>query len=99
MLIALVLICAFFAFAATGRSCRPRNLSLLSIELAITAMLALGMLLVLLPGHIDLSAGSGVGLVGGIAAVLVFERDWPAPAALLVAALLARRRSGRRWAR
>ena len=29
-----------------------------------------GMLLVILPGHIDLSAGSGVGLIGGIAAVL-----------------------------
>ncbi len=48
-----------------------RNLSLLSIELAVTATLALGMLLVLLPGQIDLSAGSGVGLAGAIAAVLI----------------------------
>ena len=38
-----------------------RNLSLLSVELAVTAVLALGMLVVLLPGQIDLSAGSGVG--------------------------------------
>ena len=36
------------------------------------ATLAMGMLLVILPGHIDLSAGSGVGLIGGIAAVLPF---------------------------
>jgi D-xylose transport system permease protein len=59
-----------------------RNLSLLSIELSVTATLALGMLLVLLPGMIDLSVGSGVGLIGGIASVLVFEHHWPAPLAM-----------------
>jgi D-xylose transport system permease protein len=88
MVIALVLIGAFFAFSQPV-FLSARNVSLLSIELSVTAILALGMLLVLLPGHIDLSAGSGVGLAGGLAAVLVFDRDWPAPAALLVAAVLA----------
>jgi D-xylose transport system permease protein len=63
-----------------------RNLSLLSVELAITAVLALGMLVVLLPGQIDLSAGSGVGLAGAVAAVLVYHHDLPAPAGLLLAA-------------
>lgn len=61
-----------------------RNLSMLIIEFAITSVLALGMLLVLLPGHVDLSAGSGVGLIGGIAAVLVMRYAWPAPLALVV---------------
>jgi D-xylose transport system permease protein len=61
----------------------------LSVELAITATLALGMLLVILPGHIDLSVGSGVGLVGGIAAVLVFNHGWPAPLAFLPAIAVA----------
>jgi D-xylose transport system permease protein len=65
-----------------------RNLSMLMIELSITAILALGMLLVILPGHIDLSAGSGVGLIGGVASVLVFQHRWPAFPAL-GAALLA----------
>ncbi len=88
MLVALVAIWAFFAWQEPV-FLSARNLSLLSIELSVTAILALGMLLVLLPGHIDLSAGSGVGLAGGLAAVLVFDHDWPAPAALLVAALLA----------
>jgi D-xylose transport system permease protein len=55
---------------------------MLSIELAVTATLALGMLLVLLPGMIDLSVGSGVGLVGGIGSILVFEHHMPAPLAL-----------------
>jgi D-xylose transport system permease protein len=65
----------------------PRNLSMLMIELSVTATLAVGMLLVILPGHIDLSAGSGVGLLGGLAAVLVFHFNWPAPAAMLVSLL------------
>ena len=50
-----------------------RNLSLLSIELASSGVLALGMLLVIVPGHIDLAAGSAVGLTGGIAAMLVID--------------------------
>lgn len=60
-----------------------RNLSMLLIEFSITSVLALGMLLVILPGHIDLSAGSGVGLIGGIASVLVIKAQVPAPLALL----------------
>ena len=59
-----------------------RNLSMLMIELSATATLAVGVLLVLLPGHTDLSVGAGVGLTGGIASVLVFQHGWPAPAAL-----------------
>ena len=68
--LALLLICLFFA-AASPQFLSARNLSLLLIDLSVTATLALGMLLVILPGHIDLSAGSGVGLIGGVAAVLV----------------------------
>jgi D-xylose transport system permease protein len=86
MAIALVAIWAFFAWQ-TPAFLSARNLSLLSVELAVTAVLALGMLVVLLPGQIDLSAGSGVGLAGAVAAVLVFRHDVPAPVALLVATL------------
>jgi len=77
------LIWVFFALAS-DKFLSPRNLSLLSIELAVTATLALGMLLVLLPGMIDLSVGSGVGLIGGIASVLVFEHHLPAPLAMAI---------------
>lgn len=86
MLVALVAIWAFFAWQEPV-FLSARNLSLLSVELAVTAVLALGMLVVLLPGQIDLSAGSGVGLAGAVAAVLIFWHDAPAPVALLVATL------------
>lgn len=83
---AAALIALFAVFSALSpQFLSPRNLSMLAIELSTTALLALGMLLVILPGHIDLSAGSGAGLLGGIASVLVFQRGWPAPAALLLA--------------
>jgi D-xylose transport system permease protein len=87
MLIALVVICAFFALISP-EFLGARNLSLLITELSITATLALGMLLIILPGHIDLSAGSGVGLLGGIASVLVFEHRWAAPLGMGVALLI-----------
>ena len=96
MLIALLLIWAYFVFApmVIGNDYSmtfvgSRNLSVLAVDLSITAILALGMLLVILPGHIDLAAGSGVGLFGAIAAVLVFWRDWPALVALLMALVVA----------
>src|SRR3954468_23816454 len=88
MPLVLAALAARFA-AASPEFLAPRNLSMLMIELAVTAVLALGMLLVILPGQIDLSAGSGVGLIGGVAAVLVFRAGWPVPVALAAATLLA----------
>jgi D-xylose transport system permease protein len=86
MVIALVLIWGFFA-AAVPSFVSARNLSNLAVELSITAILSLGMLLIILTGHIDLSIGSGVGLLGGLSAVLLFELSWPAPLAMIVALL------------
>lgn len=83
----LVLIWAFFA-ATTPAFLSPRNMSNLAVELSITAVVSLGMLLVIIAGHIDLSVGSGAGLFGGLTAVLMFRHGWPAPAAMAVSAVL-----------
>jgi D-xylose transport system permease protein len=88
MVFALIAIWGFFAFV-TPNFVSSRNLSNLAVELSITAVLALGMLLVILTGHIDLSIGSGVGLLGGVAAVLIFEHSWSPPLAMLVALVIA----------
>lgn len=87
MVIALVLICGFFAVMAPP-FLSARNLSMLMTELSITGTLAMGMLLIILTGNIDLSAGSGVGLLGGLASVLVFRLNVPAPAALLLGGMV-----------
>jgi D-xylose transport system permease protein len=84
MPLALLAICAFFALRESA-FLGPRNLTQLIVEFSITGTLALGMFMILLTGQIDLSVGSGVGLIGGIAAVLVFQKGWSAPAAMLAA--------------
>jgi D-xylose transport system ATP-binding protein len=83
MAIALAAIVAYFTARAPS-FLGPRNLTMLVIELSITAVLALGMLLVIIPGQIDLSVGSGVGLLGAVASVLVFQHRWPAPVVMAV---------------
>lgn len=88
MVIALVLIWGFFAIV-TPNFVSARNLSNLTVELSITAILSLGMLLVILGGYIDLSIGSGVGMLGAISAVLLFTYNWPAPLAMLVSVVVA----------
>ncbi len=80
----LALVLFFFALCAP-QFLTARNLSMLIIEFSITSVLSLGMLLIILPGHVDLAAGSGVGLIGGIAAVLVTRGHLPAGLALLLA--------------
>jgi D-xylose transport system permease protein len=84
MLIALVAIFVFFGIASPT-FVSARNLSNLAVELSITSVLALGILMIIVTSQMDLSVGSGVGLFGGVAAVLVFEQQWPAPLAMVVA--------------
>nr|WP_169449881.1 sugar ABC transporter permease [Cohnella laeviribosi] len=52
------------------------NLSNLFLQMSVTSILAIGMVLVIVAGHIDLSVGSLVGLTGGIAAILNVWYDW-----------------------
>ncbi|MBA2939695.1 sugar ABC transporter permease [Paenibacillus sp. CGMCC 1.16610] len=60
----------------------PRNLSNLFTQMSVTAILAIGMVLVIVAGHIDLSVGSIVGLTGGIAAIL--SNWWGMPAGVVI---------------
>lgn len=82
MPLALVAIAAFFAVKEPA-FLGSRNLTQLLIEFSIVATLALGAFMIILTGNIDLSVGSGVGLIGGLAAVLVFQHNWSAPLAML----------------
>lgn len=84
MPLALLAIATFFTVRESA-FLDPRNLTQLLVEFSITGTLALGMFMILLTGQIDLSVGSGVGLIGGIAAVLIFQHQWPAAAAMAAA--------------
>lgn len=71
MIGALALIWIFFHWATDGIFLTPRNLSNLTMQTAVTGVLAVGMLMVIVSGNIDLSVGSVLGLAGGCAAIAI----------------------------
>ncbi|WP_084186850.1 sugar ABC transporter permease [Andreprevotia chitinilytica] len=79
LLIAIALIWAFFAWKTQGGFLSPRNFSNLLRQMSITGMLACGMVFVIISGEIDLSVGSLLGLLGGVAAVLDVIYKVPLP--------------------
>ena len=92
LLLALAAIWIFFHVATDGAFISSRNLSNLLRQTSITGMLACGMVFVIIAGEIDLSVGSLLGLLGGIAAVLTVNLQWgswPAVAVVLLLGLAA----------
>jgi putative multiple sugar transport system permease protein len=73
MLFSLVAILAFFAIMTDGTILRPVNLTNVILQNSYIVIMALGMLLVIVAGHIDLSVGSVVGFVGALAAILMVQ--------------------------
>jgi D-xylose transport system permease protein len=69
MVIALVLIWIVFDRLTHGTFLQPRNISNLVRQMAVTGILASGMVLVLVLRHVDLSVGSLVAFLGTILAV------------------------------
>src|SRR5690606_15620644 len=61
----------------------PQNISNIIVQNSYILILAIGMILVIIAGHIDLSVGSVVAVTGAIAAVLMVNMGWPWPLALL----------------
>lgn len=82
LLLAIALIWAFFSWRTEGGFLTPRNLSNLLRQMSITGILACGMVLVIIGGEIDLSVGSLLGLLGGVAAVLNVTHQLPLAATL-----------------
>jgi D-xylose transport system permease protein len=70
MILALVSIWILFSVATNGDFLTARNLSNLFRQMSITGILSIGMVFIIITGHIDLSAGSLMGLLGGIVAIL-----------------------------
>ncbi|GAB7387006.1 sugar ABC transporter permease [Bacillaceae bacterium] len=88
LVIALVLIAIIFGFLTDGEFLSSRNLSNLFRQMAVISILAIGMTLVIVAGHIDLSVGSLVGLTGGIAAILQVWYGWNTIPVVIVALLV-----------
>ena len=70
MIMALALIWLLFGFLTDWIFFSPRNLSNLFRQMTIVSFLAIGMVLVIVTNHIDLSVGSAAGLVSAITAYI-----------------------------
>ncbi|AZM77900.1 sugar ABC transporter permease [Streptomyces sp. KPB2] len=84
MLMALGLIVVLFAVWSDGDLLLPRNVSNLVLQNSYILILAIGMMLVIIAGHIDLSVGSLTAFVGATAAVLMVRNDMPWPVAVIL---------------
>src|SRR5919198_5837118 len=73
MFIALVAIWFIFSFLTEGVFLTARNLSNLFVQTVTTAILAIGMVLVIVAGHIDLSVGSVMGFAGAVCAMCMIK--------------------------
>ncbi|WEO97629.1 multiple monosaccharide ABC transporter permease [Streptomyces sp. FXJ1.172] len=88
MLIALGLIVVLFQFWTGGDLLLPRNVSNLVLQNSYILILAIGMMLVIIAGHIDLSVGSITAFVGAFAAVLTVQHGVAWPLALVLCLLV-----------
>ena len=84
MLISLFAIMMFFQVVTDGTLLRPLNLTNLVLQNSYIVIMALGMLLVIVTGHIDLSVGSVAGFIGAVAAVLMVKFGVPSILAVLI---------------
>jgi len=85
MIAVLALIWLYFHWATNSIFLTPRNLSNLMTQMSVTAILAVGMLMVIVSGNIDLSVGSVLGLAGGAAAFGLSVLDYGLPASIAMA--------------
>ncbi len=85
MIAVLGLIWAYFHWATDSIFLTPRNLSNLMTQMSVTAILAVGMLMVIVSGNIDLSVGSVLGFAGGLAAYSITIWEYGLPTAIIAA--------------
>jgi putative multiple sugar transport system permease protein len=73
LLIALLAIMIYFQFTTNGTLFMPVNMTNIILQNSYIVIMALGMLLIIVAGHIDLSVGSVSGFIGAMSAVLIVQ--------------------------
>jgi putative multiple sugar transport system permease protein len=82
--IAFVVIVLLFTILTGGDMLAPQNISNIIVQNSYVLILAIGMILVIIAGHIDLSVGSVVAVTGAIAANLMVNHHVSWPLALII---------------
>lgn len=87
MVVALVAIVLLFQVWTSGILLKPLNVTNIIQQNGYILVLAIGMVIVIINGHIDLSVGSVAGFIGAMSAVLMVRNDMPWPVAVVVCVL------------
>jgi putative multiple sugar transport system permease protein len=82
--IAFALIVVLFTVLTGGDLLAPQNISNIIVQNSYILILAIGMILVIIAGHIDLSVGSVVAVTGAVSAVLMVNHGVAWPIALVI---------------
>jgi D-xylose transport system permease protein len=84
VVLGLIVIALYFGSQTSWVFLNARNMSNLVLQIAAIGAVAIGIVLVLLLGEIDLSVGSIAGLTSAILGVLIVYHDWPWWLAIIV---------------
>ena len=85
MMIMLVVVYVFFAILTGGKNLTPMNINNLIMQNGYVVILAVGMLLCVLTGNVDLGVGSVVASCGAVAGTLIIDFGVSTPVAMLAA--------------
>lgn len=77
MIIALIFITILFQILTGGILLKPLNITNLILQNSYILVLAIGMVLVIITGHIDLSVGSIAAFIGALAAIMLVDLQLP----------------------
>ena len=83
--IALIAIFLIFSLLSNGKNFTAMNINNLIMQNSYVVILAVGMLLCVITGNVDLSVGSMVAFVGAITAIMILEKGIPIPIAIIIA--------------
>ncbi|HEY3004396.1 MAG TPA: multiple monosaccharide ABC transporter permease [Kribbellaceae bacterium] len=84
MMTALLLLVLMFQILTGGLFLQPRNVTSLLVQNGYILILAIGMVMVIIAGHIDLSVGSVCAFIGATVALSMHQWHLPWPAAILL---------------
>lgn len=88
MVIALVLIVGLFQYLTDGILLMPLNITNLILQNSYILILAIGMVLVIITGHIDLSVGSIAAFVGAMAAIMIVDYNLSVPLTIVISLIM-----------
>lgn len=88
MIIALIFISIFFQIMTDGILLKPLNVTNLILQNSYILVLAIGMVLVIITGHIDLSVGSVAAFIGALSAIMMVDMQMNPVLAVILSLLM-----------